>query len=244
MIHGSRVFGRRAHGDGTEVGPNSVVRKDRNARVPLAMSSRAAERRAGSRMGQRSRVAELRADPLRRSSPPLPSPNPYSEAIRLPLGPSIMGVSGPPLFARSPRVFMFRSHALAVAAIGLSLVGSSHLSADPVPFSYYVSSDASHDPAVPEPRNVLGFEVGEWHVRPDQIVAYFRELAAQSDRVSVETYGRTYEHRPLLLIAITSPANQARLEEIRPPRGTFSALSPRSPMSARRSTPIRSIRRR
>ncbi|MDX1502476.1 MAG: M14 family zinc carboxypeptidase, partial [Thermoanaerobaculia bacterium] len=44
---------------------------------------------------------------------------------------------------------------------------------------------------------------------------YYRRLAESSDRVATWEYGRTYEGRPLQLVAISSPANIARLEELR-----------------------------
>ena len=84
--------------------------------------------------------------------------------------------------------------------------------------SYYLpdaADPAAYDPDVPRPSTVLGYEVGDWHVRPDQLNAYMRELAASSARVSVSVQGRTHEQRPLLLLAITSPRNHARLDEIR-----------------------------
>ena len=81
--------------------------------------------------------------------------------------------------------------------------------------SYYFPEGADHDPEVPAPASVLGFEVGEWHVRHDQIVEYFRELARRSERVSLEEYGRTHEERPLLLATITAPENAYRIDAIR-----------------------------
>ena len=63
-----------------------------------------------------------------------------------------------------------------------------------------------YDPAIPTPASVLGYEVGDWHVRPDLIRRYLEALAAASDRVTLEEYARTHEARPLLLATITSPA--------------------------------------
>ncbi|HUF79227.1 MAG TPA: M14 family zinc carboxypeptidase, partial [Thermoanaerobaculia bacterium] len=83
-----------------------------------------------------------------------------------------------------------------------------------VDLAYYLPEAASHDPAVPEPSTVLGFEVGEWHVRPDQLVAYMERLAAASDRVRIEETGRTHERRPQVLLTISSPENLARLDEL------------------------------
>jgi hypothetical protein len=76
-------------------------------------------------------------------------------------------------------------------------------------------ADVVYDPQVPTPASVLGWEVGDWHVRPDQIVRYFEVLAEASPRVQLETYARTHEQRPLLLATISSPSNLADIEGIR-----------------------------
>ncbi len=71
--------------------------------------------------------------------------------------------------------------------------------------------------AAPSPQSVLGFRPGEsgrlaeWR----QIVDYFGRLDRASARVRVDTIGRTVQGRPMLLATITSPANMARLEQIR-----------------------------
>ncbi|MCB1058539.1 MAG: hypothetical protein KDD11_23795, partial [Acidobacteria bacterium] len=79
----------------------------------------------------------------------------------------------------------------------------------------YLPRGVELDPAVPTPAQVLGFEVGEQHARPDQIVTYASLLARSSPRVRLEIQDRTYERRPLVLLTITSPSNQLRLDEIR-----------------------------
>ncbi|TVP55780.1 MAG: zinc carboxypeptidase [Gemmatimonadales bacterium] len=68
---------------------------------------------------------------------------------------------------------------------------------------------------IPSPQEFLGYEIGTHHTRHDQIVAYFRELARLSDRVSYQEIGRTVEHRVMPVITVTSPANHQRLDEIR-----------------------------
>ena len=70
---------------------------------------------------------------------------------------------------------------------------------------------------VPSPDAVLGFHVGADRQLADwtQIVDYFRRLDAASPRVRVDEVGKTTEGRPFLVVAITSEANMARLEEIR-----------------------------
>ncbi|MDP9120321.1 MAG: hypothetical protein M3O15_02975, partial [Acidobacteriota bacterium] len=71
------------------------------------------------------------------------------------------------------------------------------------------------DERIPRPETVLGYPLGTRFTHWDRIQAYLSAVAAASPRVSILDYGKTYEGRPLELVAITSPENQARLEEIR-----------------------------
>lgn len=68
---------------------------------------------------------------------------------------------------------------------------------------------------VPLPDSVLGFQIGERHTRPDEVVRYVEAVAASSDRVVYDEYARSWEGRPLVQAILTSPANHARLEQIR-----------------------------
>jgi len=69
---------------------------------------------------------------------------------------------------------------------------------------------------VPAPADTLGFQLGQWHVRHDQIEQYLRTVAASAPtQTRFEIIGRTHEQRPLLQLTLTSPANLARLEQIR-----------------------------
>jgi len=83
------------------------------------------------------------------------------------------------------------------------------------PLSYYLPEGEIYDPAIPTPAEVLGFEVGEWHARHDQLVEYMKVVAAASDRVILEETGRSHENRSVFTLTITAPENHARLDEIR-----------------------------
>ena len=89
------------------------------------------------------------------------------------------------------------------------------ISAQKVDLSYYLPKNVTYDKSVPTPKQVIGHEVGEWHVTHDKLVEYMKALAASSDRISIEDRGKTYEDRPLLLLTITSPENHKNLDEIR-----------------------------
>lgn len=81
--------------------------------------------------------------------------------------------------------------------------------------SYYLPNNIQYDPRIPKPEEVIYHHVGEWHITHDRLVNYMKAIDAASDRVSLETMGLSYESRPQVLLIITSPANHARLEEIR-----------------------------
>ena len=83
-----------------------------------------------------------------------------------------------------------------------------------VDLSYYLPSNTSYHQSIPTPHEVLGYEVGEWHVNHDQLVKYMETIAERSDRVTLEIYGRSYENRPLLLLTITAPENHANIATI------------------------------
>lgn len=78
----------------------------------------------------------------------------------------------------------------------------------------YLPKTVTYDPAIPKPADILGAPIGEWHVRHDQLVRYMEVLAERSDRITILETGRTHENRKLVLLTITSPANQQNIENI------------------------------
>jgi hypothetical protein len=80
---------------------------------------------------------------------------------------------------------------------------------------YFFAAGTNFDPAIPTPEQFLGYPVGDWHTRHDRIVEYFRELARVSPKAHFQIIGYTSEHRPQVVLTITSPENYSRLEEIR-----------------------------
>lgn len=83
------------------------------------------------------------------------------------------------------------------------------------PVHEYLPQGIEYNGDVPVPSTVLGAQVGEWHVRHDQLVAYMYALAEASPRINIVEYARTHENRPLLMLQITSPANHERLDELK-----------------------------
>jgi len=65
------------------------------------------------------------------------------------------------------------------------------------------------------PAQFLGYELGDRYTPHHNVVSYVRHVAENSDRVSIKTYGETYENRELVQLVVTVPANHQRIEEIR-----------------------------
>lgn len=80
---------------------------------------------------------------------------------------------------------------------------------------YFFPSGVSFDPAIPSPEQFLGYPIGDWHTRHENIVAYFKELARVSSKAHFQIIGYTNEHRAQVVLTITSPENYSRIEDIR-----------------------------
>ncbi|MDF1503615.1 M14 family zinc carboxypeptidase [Roseisolibacter sp. H3M3-2] len=75
----------------------------------------------------------------------------------------------------------------------------------------------AYDPAVPTPRAVLGYDLGDRFTPHHLLTRYVERVAAASPRVRVDTLGHTAEGREVLLVAVTSEPRAARLAEARGP---------------------------
>ena len=69
---------------------------------------------------------------------------------------------------------------------------------------------------IQSPSEFLGYKLGDQFTPHYRVVEYFNYLSSVSkDVMSLQTYGKTYENRPLLVAFVSSPQNISRLEEIR-----------------------------
>jgi hypothetical protein len=71
------------------------------------------------------------------------------------------------------------------------------------------------EPALPRPSSSFGYEPGSFGTTYGQYESLLKEYQEHSDRLKVFQLGKTPEHRSLYLLAISSPANLARLDEIK-----------------------------
>jgi hypothetical protein len=72
-----------------------------------------------------------------------------------------------------------------------------------------------YDASVPTPQSVLGNEVGERFTPHHLLMRYLERLAAASARVRLDTVAHTFEGREVMLVRLTSEANQQRMDQIR-----------------------------
>jgi len=94
--------------------------------------------------------------------------------------------------------------------------------------SYFFPKATHLDTKIPTPEAFLGYPIGSYLTRHDQVVAYFRQLEKVSDRVHVESIGKTYEQREQVIVTITSAANYQKLEQIR--QEHLSQIDPAKPV--------------
>ncbi len=88
------------------------------------------------------------------------------------------------------------------------------LSIQALPVENYLPKQASYKQTIPLPNSSLGFEVGQRHVRHDQLKQYFTNLGQQAERVKLTTIGKTAQLREQFLVTISSPENLANLDSI------------------------------
>jgi hypothetical protein len=76
---------------------------------------------------------------------------------------------------------------------------------------------AQNNPVIPAPKDHFGFNIGDNYELANytQTEAYFTKLAASSDRVRLDTIGKTEEGRNQLMLIVSSPANIKRLDRYR-----------------------------
>ncbi len=82
------------------------------------------------------------------------------------------------------------------------------------PVQEYLPKQATFNSSTPLPSTTLGFEIGERHIRHDQLKQYFNTLAQDSTRIKMTSIGRTPQQREQFLVTISSPENLANLDDL------------------------------
>ncbi len=80
---------------------------------------------------------------------------------------------------------------------------------------YYLPGNVQYDSDIPTPEEVIGHQIGEWHITHDKLVQYMYAVAEASDRITISEYARTHENRPLVQLVVTSPENHKGIDRIK-----------------------------
>ena len=71
------------------------------------------------------------------------------------------------------------------------------------------------DENIDSPKTYLGYELGSEYTLYANVVSYLKYLSSSSDKIIMNSYGKTYEGRSLEYLIISSKKNISRLENIR-----------------------------
>ncbi len=118
------------------------------------------------------------------------------------------------LLAACCRSFVLRPYLRAGLCILLTAFGSLLTAQTEERFDFYTRGE--YNPRVPRPASILHYDVGDFHTTYAQMERVMESIAAAApDRVKIYDIGETNEHRMQHLIAISSPENIARIDEIK-----------------------------
>jgi hypothetical protein len=96
---------------------------------------------------------------------------------------------------------------------------------------YFFGSPVKFDEKIPSPEQFFGYPVGSKITEHHRINAYLEKLASLSGRAKLIEIGRTHEDRPLLILAVSSPENIAKLDDYRAERKRVrKAETPETPL--------------
>lgn len=111
-----------------------------------------------------------------------------------------------------PQIILTRGQALVIVTLIAVVFFSTTLLAKPI--DYYLPDGDRYNSSIPSPSNLLNQDLGDRHLRHDQIVRYMGVLAASSAEAKLIEYGRSHEGRQLLLLAISSANNISEFDDL------------------------------
>src|SRR5258708_4525889 len=110
-----------------------------------------------------------------------------------------------------------KSLLLAIVLFLLSFVSvwAQNFESNDIP-KYDFYTRGSYRTEVPRPQSILRYDVGDFHTNYALMEKVIEAIAkAAPDRVKIFDIGETNEHRMQHIVAISSPENMARLDEIK-----------------------------
>jgi hypothetical protein len=98
------------------------------------------------------------------------------------------------------------------------------------PLTAYLPSEQVYKSDIPTPESVLGFGIGERHLRHGQMFDYMNKLTQSSERVLMTDMGKTNQFRQQVLLTISSPENLKNIDSILNNRSRSSSQKPDEPL--------------
>lgn len=89
------------------------------------------------------------------------------------------------------------------------------------PIEYFLPKGEMFDASIPSPEAVMGQQLGQKHLRHDQIISYLSILASSRPEATMIEYGQTNEGRRLVLLAISSADNISNLDAVKSDKNTL-----------------------
>jgi hypothetical protein len=103
-----------------------------------------------------------------------------------------------------------------VSLFAVLLMASSVFAQDEFAFErFQFHADLNYDSEITSPAEFLGYELGAEYTFHHKVMAYFKQLDEESDKLTLHKYATTYEGRDLYYAVISSKENQDNIETIR-----------------------------
>ncbi|XPF93332.1 M14 family zinc carboxypeptidase [Colwellia sp. RE-S-Sl-9] len=94
----------------------------------------------------------------------------------------------------------------------------------------YLPENHTYNKIVPTPKSIIGFGLGDRHVRYDQLLNYFEALDDSSKRLKITSMGQTHQLRNQILVTISSEKNIENLSSILNSRDNLSSKNNDEPL--------------
>lgn len=83
-----------------------------------------------------------------------------------------------------------------------------------VDLSYYLP-EIEYDQNIPTPENILGYQIGDWHITHGQLYLIMKTLCQESPNCFLTEYARSHEDKPLIYLTISSKENIKNIQKIK-----------------------------
>jgi len=94
----------------------------------------------------------------------------------------------------------------------------------------YLPANHVYSQSIPTPKKIIGFGLGDRHVRYDQLLTYLQAIDNSSARVKITSMGKTQQLRNQILVTISSEENIKNLDNILHSRDDLSIKNSKEPL--------------